>query len=557
MRKCCLIALAIVTIGAGIAVAGLSPEKLAWRDGPAQYLLTSEEIAKWKTIQSDADADAFIALFWARRDPTPATPENEFKETFDARVRFADRYYSYGKTPGSLTPRGKAIVLLGAPYSVRREEEAIGPDIASVPVAPAPAGDQSTSAARKDTGTRPEVATPPGTGGGSTSTIETGSNAGRSPSDFTSADRQVRSETWVYEHDRTLAFSPQKTVTLVFVDQESIGEYRLGRSADTNPSAVYEAAVKAAIVSPGMVSAPENPGGAAATSRSIGRTVSSVTDGSLHSPALVSLVDRMRRATELPFKGAYLSWDEFVTSSGESFVPVQIYMTNLSALPAHPAAFFGTVFDRNGSKIASYERPVTIDISDSAFVAATSLHLPPGKYTGLFGVAVDDNPLAMVRTELDVKGAEQASSGVSRLILSDDIHPNGAPPHPTDPFTFSGSTVVVKGDHLFNQKNDLWFLVELRNPGLNQRGTPKIRVQIDVDGTSGNRPVQLTFPLQDIQVEPLPEVAGHYALGQSIPLAKIPAGDYKMKLRIVDVVRGSVYDLNDAFTVLPAPSIQF
>ena len=58
----------------------LSAEYLDWGRGPAQFLMTKEEAAKWKTIASDDDAKAFVALFWARRDPTADTPRNEAVE---------------------------------------------------------------------------------------------------------------------------------------------------------------------------------------------------------------------------------------------------------------------------------------------------------------------------------------------------------------------------------------------------------------------------------------------------------------------------------------------
>ena len=364
----------------------------------------------------------------------------------------------------------------------------------------------------------------------------------------TTPNRKIPSETWVYEHDRSLDFTDQKTVTLVFVDQDSLGDYRLGRSPDTNPTAIFKAAVDAA-VAPGkvVVGEPQYHIG-----DMTGAAVSNVADSSLHTPGLVDIVARMRTATELPYNGVYLSWGEFVTSTGESFVPVQLYMTRLPTLSARPATFFGTVFDQNGAQVASYERPVKLDVSGTALVADTSLNLPPGKYNGLFGVAVDDKPVAMARGELEVKGLDKAAPGVSHLILSDDIHPLAAAQQPTDPFSFGGAKVVVKGDRLFSQKSDLWFFVELRNPGIDQAaGTPKFRMQIDVDGMSGNQPVKFSVPLQDTQVDPLKGVAGHFALGQSIPLANVPPGNYTMKVRLVDVVRQTTYDLTDRFSVMP------
>src|SRR5215208_6041299 len=94
-----------------VSAFALSPEHTEWGKGPATYLMTKEEIAQWKAITTDEQADKFIALFWARRDPTPATPRNEFREGFDYRVKEADSHFAYGRTRGSMSDRGKMLIL--------------------------------------------------------------------------------------------------------------------------------------------------------------------------------------------------------------------------------------------------------------------------------------------------------------------------------------------------------------------------------------------------------------------------------------------------------------
>src|SRR4051812_46801603 len=75
------------------AVADLSRESLDFANGPLTALLTQDEAAKWKSIHEDADAKAFVALFWARRDPTPDTPRNEYREKIEQLVGFADENF--------------------------------------------------------------------------------------------------------------------------------------------------------------------------------------------------------------------------------------------------------------------------------------------------------------------------------------------------------------------------------------------------------------------------------------------------------------------------------
>lgn len=90
-------------------------------NGPAQWLMTSEDRKAWKQVKADDQAIDFIDLFWARRDPTPGTPRNENRIDFDSRVAYADRYFTEGRTPGSLTERGRVLIVLGFPKGMSNE----------------------------------------------------------------------------------------------------------------------------------------------------------------------------------------------------------------------------------------------------------------------------------------------------------------------------------------------------------------------------------------------------------------------------------------------------
>ncbi|MEO8218552.1 MAG: GWxTD domain-containing protein, partial [Acidobacteriota bacterium] len=81
-----------------------------WADGPVRYLLTSEEKARWNAINSTSERDTFVQNFWEKRDPTPGTPLNEFREEFDRRVLFSEMAF------GSITSdRTLVFTLLGPP----------------------------------------------------------------------------------------------------------------------------------------------------------------------------------------------------------------------------------------------------------------------------------------------------------------------------------------------------------------------------------------------------------------------------------------------------------
>ncbi|HEY8172582.1 MAG TPA: GWxTD domain-containing protein, partial [Dehalococcoidia bacterium] len=103
---------------AATAIADLSPAFIEWGQGPYQFLMTKEEAATWKTLKSDADAKAFVDLFWARRDPTPGTPANEYRSQIEERIQAADKTFAEGKMKGSMTDRGKILLVYGPPQRI-------------------------------------------------------------------------------------------------------------------------------------------------------------------------------------------------------------------------------------------------------------------------------------------------------------------------------------------------------------------------------------------------------------------------------------------------------
>ena len=115
-----LAVLALLLSAVHPALAALDTYK-DWEKSPEfQYLATDTEKKDFKKVASDEEAEKFVALFWARRDPNiEKTPRNVFREQFEARVKFADEKLSLGRKRGSLTERGKALILIGPPAGVK------------------------------------------------------------------------------------------------------------------------------------------------------------------------------------------------------------------------------------------------------------------------------------------------------------------------------------------------------------------------------------------------------------------------------------------------------
>jgi GWxTD domain-containing protein len=89
-----------------------------WRFGPVRYFITRNEDKAFKKLGTDEERAEFIERFWARRDPSPGTPVNEFRSDVHLRVAAANQLFKDSPVPGWKTDRGKIYVLLGPPDEV-------------------------------------------------------------------------------------------------------------------------------------------------------------------------------------------------------------------------------------------------------------------------------------------------------------------------------------------------------------------------------------------------------------------------------------------------------
>ena len=88
-----------------------------WLDEDVVYIITDEERAAFKQLSNDEERDNFIEAFWARRDPTPDTAENEYKEDHYARIAYANEHFAAG-IPGWKSDRGKIYIMYGKPDEI-------------------------------------------------------------------------------------------------------------------------------------------------------------------------------------------------------------------------------------------------------------------------------------------------------------------------------------------------------------------------------------------------------------------------------------------------------
>jgi GWxTD domain-containing protein len=80
----------------------------------ARLIMTGQEKDVFNHLPDAESRKEFIDEFWAKRDPDPDTPENEFKIEFHRRIQYANQHFLEG-TPGWKTDRGRFYIYLGAP----------------------------------------------------------------------------------------------------------------------------------------------------------------------------------------------------------------------------------------------------------------------------------------------------------------------------------------------------------------------------------------------------------------------------------------------------------
>jgi GWxTD domain-containing protein len=81
------------------------------------YIITDEERKAFKALNTDEEREQFVEQFWLRRDPSPDTEENEYKEEHYRRIAYANEHFASG-IPGWKTDRGRIYIVYGPPDEI-------------------------------------------------------------------------------------------------------------------------------------------------------------------------------------------------------------------------------------------------------------------------------------------------------------------------------------------------------------------------------------------------------------------------------------------------------
>ncbi len=85
-----------------------------WLNEDVTYIISDEERTTWKRLATDEEREQFIEQFWLRRDPSPDSQENEYKEEHYRRIAYTNERYASG-IPGWKSDRGRIYITFGPP----------------------------------------------------------------------------------------------------------------------------------------------------------------------------------------------------------------------------------------------------------------------------------------------------------------------------------------------------------------------------------------------------------------------------------------------------------
>lgn len=487
--------------------AGLDKYK-DWDKSPEfSGLAVDSEQKEWKKIASDEEAERFIQLFWAKRDPDLKTPVNEFKIAFDQRVKEADQLFALPRTRGALTERGKLYVLVGPPKSLQRVT-----GIKGQPIAP-----------------RGQIAPP----------NDPGTSVGESLATF------------IYEAAQLPEWGGVKSLRAEFV-VESSSDYISGNAGEARR--LETKARQASIRNPSLKEAPHFL--TAAELETERKAAEAAAAEALKGPVLTAPVREALEGLLAKEDTGQLSLFPIVWKDREPRLQVQLFVPSASGTPGADSKLAILARDAAGADAVRFEETTALQATSGGFVTSRMFAVPPGSYGVAAGVFDGSGKLLFsARSKVSVVAAG-ADLSLSPLLIAASFSPV-AKGKVDEAFTLNGNTFVTKGGRL-DPEDGLLFVVRVYNPKVDAatktirvtrtvkikpKGAPAIDVPQPVD-----EPVAVPdskdgteFISFDVAAEVIQANLGEY-------LRK--AGDYELRVSITDQVAQKTIETSAPFTVI-------
>jgi GWxTD domain-containing protein len=525
MKRLTVRSLSTLFVSAVLALPGLAAiEKLKdWDKSPEySYLATDDEKKEWKKVATDGDAEKFVALFWARRDPDIKTPQNEFRERFDELVKKADELFPLGKKRGALTERGKAFILLGAPKTMAQ-----GPasSLTGGPGTPSPNGIGSQGPL---SGTGP-------LGDGGAATILTG---------------------FKYEKPQLPPWADIQSLELRFQVEVgmSVEHFAAGMS---DAKRLETKAAQVALVNPQLKEVPvyKTKEQFAAEQKAAADKLAEESKGPALSESARATLEGLGKEPFGPLTLLPLAYRD-----GATRLMAQLYAPAAAAGTGEGLKLLILGRDKDGKDVVRLEEPAKLQNTKADFFADRTFRVVPGDYD-VAAALVDGSGKVVVSSRRPVVVPPLSTDFAASVLL---IAVNDFPadsPKPDDPFTFSARQFVVKGDGRLDPTDGLSYAVRLYNPPVDPL-THSVALKRSVKIKPKGQPaIEVPSPPEDPAKVPDQKDAGALILDLAGSVVEsnlgqyFRPGDYELRVTITDVTTGKKLDLVAPFTVtgsLPA-----
>jgi GWxTD domain-containing protein len=102
----------------------LGHEYRKWVEEDVRWIITGQERKQFTNLTNDQSGDRFVVEFWERRNPTPGSKDNPFKEEHYRRLAFANEHFA-SRVAGWRTDRGRIYIIYGQPDAIAMQPAAL------------------------------------------------------------------------------------------------------------------------------------------------------------------------------------------------------------------------------------------------------------------------------------------------------------------------------------------------------------------------------------------------------------------------------------------------
>ncbi len=492
-----------------------------WLNEDVVYIITDEEKQAFKRLKTDEERQQFVEQFWLRRDPTPDTEENEFKEEHYRRIAYANDHYASG-IPGWKTDRGMIYIKYGPPDEIDSH----------------PSGGSYER--------------PYEEGGGETSTYPF--------------------EDWRYRYIEGIGTN----IVIEFVDPTMSGEYHISTDPEEKDALLY-------VPGAGLTLA-EQMGMADKTQRFQRTDGTHLGTGNQPLPESMDEFTRLEQNAKL-YKAPVIKFKDLEAAVNSTIryntLPMHvradyIRITDSTVLTSLALQFknndlqyatkdkvakatvnlYGRITSLTRRPVNWFEDTISMEVPaemlqqamSGSRVYSKSIPLAPGTYRlNIVAKDVVGNTMNNFEMPLVVPHYDEDQIGSSSLILADELERVASRSIGAGPFVIRSSKVRPRVDETFKQDETMGIYTEFYNLGMDEKTKkPAGSIEYDVVNKANNQ----TVLSQTEDLSNIPNASAFLVtVEKKLPLKTLPPGNYTLKLKMVDKLKNQTLTPSAAFTV--------